>query len=74
MSFYPQLITGALSQFPITKRRQTRTVINRLADGSSVRLVDTLGCLSPAGSSNMLALPTPNWPRYSNSSPCARDL
>jgi hypothetical protein len=43
MSFYPQLITGALSQFPITKRRQTRTVMNRLADGSSVRLADVPG-------------------------------
>src|ERR1700749_3291790 len=43
MSAYPQLTTGTLSQFPITKRIQPRTVVNSLADGSSVRLADVNG-------------------------------
>jgi hypothetical protein len=43
MSIYPQLTSGALSQFPTTKRVQTRTVINAMADGSSIRLADVNG-------------------------------
>jgi hypothetical protein len=43
MSAYPQLISGALSQFPLRKRRQTRTVMNNLADGSSIKLADAYG-------------------------------
>jgi hypothetical protein len=46
MGVYPQLMSGALSQFPIKKRLQSRTVINTLADGSSVKLAD-----APGGSS-----------------------
>jgi hypothetical protein len=37
---YPQLGTGALSQYPIRKTRRMRTVINEAADGSTVRLAD----------------------------------
>jgi hypothetical protein len=37
---YPQLATGALSQFPVRKKRRARTVINRSADGSTVKLAD----------------------------------
>jgi hypothetical protein len=37
---YPQLATGALSQFPIRKTRRARTVINRSADGSTIKLAD----------------------------------
>ena len=40
MLVYPQLPTGALSQFPIKKRRHLRTIVNTAADGSSVKLAD----------------------------------
>lgn len=43
VTVYPQLTSGTLSQFPLKKRRQQRTVINNLADGSSVRLADVYG-------------------------------
>ena len=36
MLVYPQLGSGALSQFPVQKTRRTRTVINRAADGSTI--------------------------------------
>jgi hypothetical protein len=41
MLVYPQLSTGALGQFPIRKRHALRTVVNRAADGSTVKLADT---------------------------------
>jgi hypothetical protein len=40
---YPQLETGALSQFPMRKTRRTRTVTNRAADGSTIKLSDPAG-------------------------------
>ncbi len=40
---YPQLETGALSQFPVRKTRRTRTVTNRAADGSTIKLSDPAG-------------------------------
>ncbi len=40
MLVYPQLDSGALSQFPIQKRRTLRTVVNRAADCSIVKLAD----------------------------------
>jgi hypothetical protein len=40
MLVYPQLGTGALSQFPIRKERRTRTVINPAADGRVIKLAD----------------------------------
>jgi hypothetical protein len=40
---YPQLGTGALSQFPVRKTRRVRTVMNQSADGSTVRLGDSAG-------------------------------
>jgi hypothetical protein len=43
MSVYPQLTSGTLSQFPLKKRLQARTVINNLADGSAVKLADVNG-------------------------------
>jgi hypothetical protein len=43
MSAYPQLISGTLSQFPLKKRLQSRTVLNNLADGSSIKLADANG-------------------------------
>ncbi len=40
MLVYPQLSTGALSQFPIRKRQRRRTVTNATADGRSLRFAD----------------------------------
>ena len=37
---YPQLESGALSQYPIRKTKRLRTVINQAADGSTMRLAD----------------------------------
>jgi hypothetical protein len=42
-SVYPQLLTGAMSQFPIVKQRRPRTVVNAAADGSSIKLADPAG-------------------------------
>jgi hypothetical protein len=46
MLVYPQLTTGALSQFPIVKRRRRRTVVNTAADGSAIKLADPNGELT----------------------------
>jgi hypothetical protein len=40
MLVYPQLSTGALCQFPLRKTRRTRTVVNRAADGSTIKFSD----------------------------------
>jgi hypothetical protein len=40
MLVYPQLASGALSQFPVRKRIQLRTIVNRAADGSSIKATD----------------------------------
>ena len=40
MLVYPQLATGALSQFPVRKQRRRRTVVNAAADGTSIKLAD----------------------------------
>jgi hypothetical protein len=40
MAIYPQLGSGALSQFPVQKTRRVRTVVNRAADGSMIKLAD----------------------------------
>jgi hypothetical protein len=40
MLVYPQLQSGALSQFPVQKRRMLRTVTNRTADGRTIKLPD----------------------------------
>ena len=40
MAAYPQLESGALSQFPVQKKRRTRTVLNLAADGSMIKLAD----------------------------------
>ena len=37
---FPQLPTGALSQFPLRKRRLSRTVVNTMADGRTIKLPD----------------------------------
>src|SRR5260370_7055123 len=66
MPVYPQLGTGALSQFPVQKIRRARTVVNQAADGSTIKLADPLGAvtewdltytdLSDAEASALLAL------------------
>jgi hypothetical protein len=43
MLVYPQLATGALSQFPIRKQHRLRTVVNKAADGTSIKLADPNG-------------------------------
>ncbi|MDR3700226.1 MAG: hypothetical protein P4L56_11355 [Candidatus Sulfopaludibacter sp.] len=43
MLVYPQLTTGALSQFPVIRKRNSRTVVNSAADGSRVIYADTTG-------------------------------
>jgi hypothetical protein len=40
MLVYPQLATGALSQFPVLRRHRLRTVVNSAADGTVVKLAD----------------------------------
>ena len=40
MLVYPQLATGALSQFPVQKRRSLRTVVNTSLDGRAIKLAD----------------------------------
>src|ERR1035437_627984 len=40
MLIYPQLATGALSQFPVQKRRRLRTVANTSLDGRPIKLAD----------------------------------
>jgi hypothetical protein len=43
MAAYPQLGSGALGQFPVRKKRRTRTVVNQAADGSTIKLADPAG-------------------------------
>ena len=40
MLVYPQLASGALSQFPVHKRRRLRTVVNTSLDGRAIKLSD----------------------------------
>jgi hypothetical protein len=40
MLIYPQLPTGALTQFPVQVRQQKRTLVNTAADGTVVKLGD----------------------------------
>jgi hypothetical protein len=41
MLYYPQLTTGSVSQFPVTRSANMRTVTNQLASGSTIRMADT---------------------------------
>src|ERR1035441_8222826 len=43
MAAYPQLGSGALSQFPVQKTRRARTVVNQASDGSTIKLADPAG-------------------------------
>jgi len=40
MICFPQLSTGSVAQFPIEKRRVSRTVVNAAADGTTLKLAD----------------------------------
>lgn len=41
MLYFPQLSSGALGQYPLTKRRIERTVANQCLDGSQIKLADS---------------------------------
>ena len=43
MLVYPQLATGAMTQFPVRKQRRRRTVVNTAVDGTSIKLADPNG-------------------------------
>src|SRR5690242_7336657 len=43
MSCFPQLLTGASSQYPIRKRSVCRTVRNQCMDGREIKLADAAG-------------------------------
>ena len=45
MSFFPQLSTGAISQFPLHRRQAFRTVFNILSDGREVKYFDSFGSI-----------------------------
>ena len=36
MTYYPQISSGTLAQYPLTKRLRRRVIVNRLADGSRI--------------------------------------
>jgi hypothetical protein len=40
MLIYPQLATGASTQYPTLKRRASRTIVNHASDGRTIRLAD----------------------------------
>ena len=40
MLYFPQLATGATAQFPLERRVMRRTIVNRMLDGSVVKLDD----------------------------------
>lgn len=40
MLYYPQLATGAIAGYPLTRKVMRRTVLNRMADGSALKLAD----------------------------------
>jgi len=41
MLYFPQLTSGSISQFPVTRTTNMRTVANELLSGSSIRMSDT---------------------------------
>jgi hypothetical protein len=41
MLYFPQLTTGSISQFPVTRKNQRRTITNILPDGSDLRMEDS---------------------------------
>lgn len=43
MAYFPQLVTGAVGQFPGSRKTTARTVVNEAADGRQVKLADPTG-------------------------------
>ena len=41
MLYYPQLSSGSIAQFPVTRRAVTRTVTNELLGGDTIRMADS---------------------------------
>ena len=41
MLYYPQLTSGAVTQFPVTRTVNLRTVANQLPSGFTIRMSDT---------------------------------
>jgi hypothetical protein len=41
MPYYPQLVTGSLGQYPITRVNSRRTLVNQFGDGLDIRVADT---------------------------------
>lgn len=41
MLYYPQLTTGAVAQFPVTRSTNLRTIVNQLPSGFTIRMSDT---------------------------------
>jgi hypothetical protein len=41
MLYYPQLTTGAVSQFPVSRNSNMRSIVNQLASGLTIRMEDT---------------------------------
>jgi hypothetical protein len=46
MLYFPQLATGATSQYPIQRKRAARTVLNKCLDGSAVKWADAAGAVT----------------------------
>lgn len=42
MTYFPQLTSGALAQYPLRKRRISRAVVNTMGDGSDRKLLDPM--------------------------------
>ncbi len=40
MLYYPQLSTGSVAQFPVTRSVNMRTVANQLPSGFTIRMAD----------------------------------
>jgi hypothetical protein len=46
MNYFPQLSSGAAGQYPIRKRRLTRTVVNRSREDYNIKLADPAGAVT----------------------------
>src|ERR1017187_8022735 len=46
MIYFPQLSSGATGQFPITRQRSARTVVNQSCQGYQVKLADPAAAIT----------------------------
>src|SRR5215472_17374883 len=60
MLCFPQLESGAVSQYPITRRDRTRTVTNNPEDGGTIRMPDS-GASSTAWTLSFSGLSSDEW-------------